>query len=51
MTDSFDYYAVAPEALRPIQQAGKLAHGSGLEDKLLTLVHCVLHKSTAAHSA
>ncbi|HLI96206.1 MAG TPA: carboxymuconolactone decarboxylase family protein [Candidatus Baltobacteraceae bacterium] len=37
-TDSFDYYSVAPEALRPLQQAGKLAHGSGLEPKLLTLV-------------
>jgi AhpD family alkylhydroperoxidase len=38
MTDSFNYFATAPEAMRPIQQLGKLAHESGLEHKLLNLV-------------
>lgn len=38
MNHSFDYYAAAPEALRPLVQAGKMAQGSGLDPKLLTLV-------------
>ena len=38
MEQSIDYYSVAPEAARPLLQAGKLAQGSGLEEKLLLLV-------------
>jgi AhpD family alkylhydroperoxidase len=38
MNQPFDYYATAPEVLRPLIQAGKMAHGSGLDQKLLALV-------------
>jgi AhpD family alkylhydroperoxidase len=38
MNHSFDYYSVAPEAVRVFVDSGKLVHKSGLDPKLLTLV-------------